>query len=133
VFTHHELIEKLIALVPPPRANLIHYDGVFAPRHHLRSAVVSDRPSQRAAETATTTHQLELPTGTERQTAPLHPEPKNAEAGLPLPSPSSAATSPVGVSPPQLEDRNYVTTAGRSFYGTPSRSTCSSASAAAGA
>ncbi len=34
-------------------------------------------------------------------------EPNSAEAGLPLPSHSSAATSPIGVPPAQLEHRNY--------------------------
>jgi len=107
VFTHHELIEKLIALVPPPRANLIHYEGVFAPRHHLRSAVVSDRPSQKAPETATTTHQLELPTGTDRQIAPLDPGPENAEAQPNAPSSSFETRPRLPASPPELGQRNY--------------------------
>ena len=39
-FTPEQFIEKLIALVPPPRANLARYHGVFAPNASLRSKVV---------------------------------------------------------------------------------------------
>jgi hypothetical protein len=44
VFTRHELVEKLVALIPPPRFNLVRYHGVFAPTHRLRPTVVADRP-----------------------------------------------------------------------------------------
>ena len=40
VFTPEELVEKLAALVPPPRVNQLRYHGVFAPRHKLRRVVV---------------------------------------------------------------------------------------------
>ncbi len=43
VFTPAELIEKLIALIPPPQANLLRYHGVLAPGSKLRSHVVVDR------------------------------------------------------------------------------------------
>lgn len=33
-------LERLAALVPPPRANLVTYHGVFAPNHTLRDTVV---------------------------------------------------------------------------------------------
>jgi hypothetical protein len=33
-------LERLAALVPPPRANLVTYHGVFAPNHSLRRTVV---------------------------------------------------------------------------------------------
>ncbi len=68
--------------------------------------MVSDRPSQKAPETATTAYQLELPTDTDRQTAPPHPEAENAEARPPLPSANSPAMTPVGRLPPQFEHRN---------------------------
>ena len=42
-----ELIEKLAALVPPPRVNLVRYHGVFAPNSALRSLVV---PAKKDAE-----------------------------------------------------------------------------------
>jgi len=40
VFTPHELIHRLIALVPPPRFNLTRFHGVLAPASMLRTAVV---------------------------------------------------------------------------------------------
>ena len=43
VFTSAELIEKLIALIPPPQANLLRYHGVLAPGSRLRNLVVGDR------------------------------------------------------------------------------------------
>jgi hypothetical protein len=36
---------KLVALVPPPRSNLVRYFGVFAPGSALRQSVVSAKPS----------------------------------------------------------------------------------------
>jgi hypothetical protein len=38
--TPHELLEKLAALVPKPRANQLLYHGVFAPNSKYRSAVI---------------------------------------------------------------------------------------------
>ena len=35
-----ELIEKLCALIPPPRFHLLRFHGVLAPRARLRAAVV---------------------------------------------------------------------------------------------
>ena len=43
LFEPQELIEKLVALVPPPRFNLVRYHGVFAPRSAWRAAVVPAR------------------------------------------------------------------------------------------
>ena len=40
VLTPLELTRRLAALVPPPRAHLVHYSGVFAPRAKLRPHVV---------------------------------------------------------------------------------------------
>ena len=34
-----ELVERLVALVPPPRANQVHYHGVLASRSRLRARV----------------------------------------------------------------------------------------------
>jgi len=41
-----ELIEKLSALVPPPRVNLIRYHGILAPHAKNRAAVVPKKPSE---------------------------------------------------------------------------------------
>ena len=45
VFTPHELMEKLAALIPMPRANLVRYHGVLAPASSFRAAVVP-RPDE---------------------------------------------------------------------------------------
>ena len=36
----HELIEKLCALVPPPRIHLVRYSGVLAPNAKIRKGVI---------------------------------------------------------------------------------------------
>jgi len=41
-----ELIEKLAALVPPPRINQVRYHGVLAPNSKNRAAVVPKKPSE---------------------------------------------------------------------------------------
>ena len=43
LFTAHEMIEKLIAIIPPPRFNQVRYHGVFAPTHRWRQHVINDR------------------------------------------------------------------------------------------
>lgn len=40
VYTNLEFIEKLIALIPPARANLVRYHGFFAPNSKWRKAIV---------------------------------------------------------------------------------------------
>lgn len=45
-----ELIEKLSALVPPPRQNLVRYHGVLAPNAKLRSAVIPKKPDPKELE-----------------------------------------------------------------------------------
>ena len=44
VFTAAELVEKLAALVPPPRKNLVSYHGVLGARSAWRSEVVPQAP-----------------------------------------------------------------------------------------
>ncbi len=39
VFTPHQLLRRLAALVPPPRTHLLGYPGVFAARSKLRRAL----------------------------------------------------------------------------------------------
>ena len=43
LFEPQELLEKLVALVPPPRVNLVRYHGAFAPRSVWRAAIVPAR------------------------------------------------------------------------------------------
>gem|GEM_PF-5748162 len=31
-----DFLSRLATPIPPPRKNLTHYDGVFAPNHHVR-------------------------------------------------------------------------------------------------
>ena len=50
VLSPHELLEKLAALVPPPRLNLIRYHGVLAPSARDRDQIVpgaDDKPETR--------------------------------------------------------------------------------------
>ena len=45
-----ELLEKLAALVPPPRLNLIRYHGVLAPSARDRASIVPGRENDPASE-----------------------------------------------------------------------------------
>ena len=47
-FTPLEFVEKLAALVPPPRVHQIRYHGVFAPNHAWRKWVVPGQAPERA-------------------------------------------------------------------------------------
>jgi hypothetical protein len=49
-FTAWELMERLAALIPRPRANLVRYHGVWAPNSKWRSAVVGPREEAAATE-----------------------------------------------------------------------------------
>jgi len=51
VFEPSELLERLVALIPPPRAHQVRYHGVLAPAAANRAAVCCDR---RLTERATT-------------------------------------------------------------------------------
>lgn len=44
-FSGVELVERLAALIPSPRLNLIRFGGCFAPRHRLRARVVAQAPA----------------------------------------------------------------------------------------
>jgi hypothetical protein len=50
ILTPLELIERLVALVPPPRKNQLRYHGIFAPNSKLRKSVV---PPKTEPENAT--------------------------------------------------------------------------------
>ena len=43
--TPMQFLAKLAALVPPPRAHLVRYCGVFANRHHMRPMVAPPSPT----------------------------------------------------------------------------------------
>ena len=45
VFTPYELIEKLIPLIPRPRAHLVRYHGILGPAAKDRTKVVPPRPA----------------------------------------------------------------------------------------
>lgn len=47
-FTPEEFIEKLVALIPPPRIHLTRFHGVLGPNHRLRSQVVPTQPVAKA-------------------------------------------------------------------------------------
>jgi len=44
LFDPLELVEKVVALIPPPRANLLRYHGVFAPNSKDRKRIVPASP-----------------------------------------------------------------------------------------
>lgn len=56
--THHilqplEFLERLVALVPPPRKNQVRYHGVFAPNSSLRGKIVlAPKPTEPQPQTA---------------------------------------------------------------------------------
>ena len=45
-FTPQEFIEKLVALIPPPRIHLTRFHGVLGPHHRLRAEVVPVQPKE---------------------------------------------------------------------------------------
>ena len=65
-----ELIEKLAALVPPPRLNLIRYHGVLAPNATDRAAIVPGPQAEADEETCNGRH-AELPSTYRRSWATL--------------------------------------------------------------
>ncbi len=50
LFEPLELVEKLAALVPPPRFNLVQYHGLLAPAAHWRPLVIPSAPRTEASE-----------------------------------------------------------------------------------
>jgi len=50
LFTPHELLERLVALVPRPRAHLTRYHGVLAPAFGQRTEIVPNPDEEEAAE-----------------------------------------------------------------------------------
>ena len=62
-----ELIEKLAALVPPPRLNLIRYHGVLAPNAADRAAIVPGRQAEADEATCSGRHSGQGQTQTYRR------------------------------------------------------------------
>jgi hypothetical protein len=58
ILTPFELLERLVALVPPPKKNLIRYHGVFGPNAELRDEVVSRKE---VANKQDTDHKIRRP------------------------------------------------------------------------
>lgn len=50
LFDPLELVEKVVALIPPPRANLLRYHGVFAPNSKDRSRIVPESKKAKARD-----------------------------------------------------------------------------------
>jgi len=46
-----ELLEKLTAVIPPPRAHMVKYSGVFAPHHRLRKQIILRPEEKKGFET----------------------------------------------------------------------------------
>jgi hypothetical protein len=53
VFTPHELIEKLIPLIPRSRCHLVRYHGILGPAAKDRAKVVPTPPAPPATDAAT--------------------------------------------------------------------------------
>jgi putative transposase len=60
VFDPLEFIEKLIALIPAPRAHQIRYHGLLAPHAHLRPHIVSKPADPTVASDAAAAHDTDL-------------------------------------------------------------------------
>jgi hypothetical protein len=66
VFTPQQFIDRLVALVPPPRFNLTRFHGVFAPASKLRAAIVprpsgDERPAMKQLRLVNNNGQLNRP------------------------------------------------------------------------
>jgi len=70
VLTPVELLRLLAALVPPPRANLVHFHGVLAPNAKLRPRVVPQPPPAAPPPCVTPPAVDPLPPSTRRQRLP---------------------------------------------------------------
>ena len=66
--TRLELVERLVALVPPPRANQVHYHGVLASRSRLRERVRPEPPAEKPAPASVGRRLSKKPRGRSRWT-----------------------------------------------------------------
>jgi hypothetical protein len=84
VFAPLELLERLVALIPPPRANQVRYHGVLAPASRWRAGVTRDRRAPPDAE-----HSAAAPLDLTRGPAPkarVVGSPGSPAPGLPSPA-----------------------------------------------
>ncbi len=95
LFEPHELIEKLAALVPRPRINLLLYHGVLGPSARLRGRAVGAARSLCAEEARA---------GAERNTASPPPETPAATLGSMLPAQTLGGQPPLGPAPAGVDD-----------------------------
>lgn len=51
LFDPLELVEKVVALIPPPRANLLRYHGLLAPNSKVRSKIVPEKSEEKKERT----------------------------------------------------------------------------------
>ena len=58
LFDPLKLVEKVVALIPPPRANLLRYHGVFAPNSKDRSRIVPEPKKVKARDEKEDTKQF---------------------------------------------------------------------------
>jgi hypothetical protein len=62
ILSGHELLEKLAAIVPPPRSHTTRYHGILAPNSKLRAKVVpaesGNTPSEERKKTGSTKYRL---------------------------------------------------------------------------
>ena len=63
ILSGHELLEKLAAIVPPPRAHTTRYHGLLAPHSKLRAQIVpaennGNTPSEERKKTGSTKYRL---------------------------------------------------------------------------
>ena len=66
VFSPLEFMEKLAALVPPPRIHLTRFHGILAPHSKWRSFVVPSKPEENSAKDADSEDGVAAPTKPKR-------------------------------------------------------------------
>ena len=60
LFDPLELVEKVVALIAPPRANLLRYSGVFASNSKIRSQIVPGQPKKKGEKSPDASKWAEL-------------------------------------------------------------------------
>jgi hypothetical protein len=51
LFDPVELVEKVVALIPPPRANLLRYHGLLAPNSKMRAKIIPEEKEEKKEKT----------------------------------------------------------------------------------
>ena len=76
VFEPIELLEKLVAIVPPPRCHLVRYHGALAPRARCRRAVVSSANAHATQDLRRPDSRITAACTTRRHAAAPNPKPE---------------------------------------------------------